>query len=761
MQAVTEENTRRNTHIEVDLSGVSKSGRSPPRRQRKKVRISDPGPETNTSLANDNATGLTPGFRSTSIGNAEATDPVLNSPTRRRKRRQSAPLPQGHIFVDPILPTDGPALGHVVHVQFTPIRQKLDERTRRRISRSGLSDETNKIEQEKRAQQAEVASLKKQVQELTAIKDDPDFGNGNSSLSGSRQIAELEAEIQRLRQETSAYQHTDVTPGDVTTEDIDTIMVDDSSFPEDLVLSHSPILRPNIESQPPQNVGSSAIYQTNETAIDASAQVSIPDINTEAEMLDLSAELEAARKEKRALFMDWKAQVSPPSGDNSNPPGSPPPEFMSQIVPTLKDALIQATDAWKTLNTARDELSNMGFSGSDMNEAISHIRQSFRSTRTELDRMFPGEISANVENGNATLAALIPRLKQIGNALLCERKRNESLAGTEKALRGQFDTCLRKYEDASTHIKDLGDRMDESAGDMLRARMKIQELEQERDEKDFGIARLKASLSKYHEDVQDLESIISKMEAEKAVSESSYTQQICDLESQVAVEGECRRTAESLASEREKKIAGLQATSEEDDNHIRVLVAKVESLEKQLDRIVGELEQKAAQEIGSLNARLAEKATALENAKLEIDRFARRVSGLEKQVRSETDTSEKMMQTITRAVHDKRRITKVNAANWQITSDGINSEPTLPGSEPFSLVRASTFQFENVRVGRGKDRKSLDSGIGGLTEESDFCDDGDNTTGPFSDFEIAEPAADPEAADDNDGEPLEAYDETT
>lgn len=755
-------NTRKNAQIAVENPAVPEPCATTPQKPRKKVRFSDPGPQLKNSMAGTDSTGLTPALLRTSFDESnpdpeDPEEPEMRTPSRR-SRRQSAPLPETNNILDPAFPIErNPAPARVY--QFTPLRQILDQRTQRRIRRVGLSDEVNKIEREKRAavkreqaREAELAALKRELEAVKAAKEgDTLIADGETTPSVFYKIGKLEAELRRLREEASTSADQQKT-GDGIGEG-DTIMIEDSTIADDMVtVSSSPILRAQDQSEQLPSTYVSLSNDEQPVTIDASIQVSMPDQSHEAEMRSLALDLEAARREKLNLFNEWQAQISHTShaSPHSSRASSPPPDFMSQIVPTLKAALTRASDACHALETVRNELSSMGFSGSNLDETIAGMRQSFRSARLELERALPGETAnASLNNGHATLRALVERVKHLVQDLQDERKRHSSLMSQEKALRSQFDTCLLRYEAASKKIQQLEETIDTSAGDMLHTRMRMQQLESELKEKDIGIDRLNAALDKYHNEVKSLEEIVSKLEAENASLKSSYEQQISDLESKVAAEEDSRHAAESLASEREKSIAELQEFVQQ--NRIRVcdLIAKVECLEKERKEVVESMEQKAAQEVGSLNVRLSELTTALETAKMEIDKLRRKNSGLEDRIYLETEARERLIRNILDAINAESRSAKVRTANWKLRSDELESEPHLPGSEPMTPVRASTNKFANVQIGRGKNRrKRLDSGIGILTEESDINED-NNGDGchvePSSDFDLDGPVPNSDA----------------
>lgn len=702
----TRTKARQNGHGSTKGEDVSEQVQATPRRQQKKVRFSDPGPRQDHQSAEDNlATGLTPSLMRTSFHESdtdEAPRPMPPSPTRKPRRRQSAPSLSVEVALDPVLSGNDPKLPRVV--QFTPYKEVLDARTRRRLQRNGLGEEYHRIEKEKReaikrdkARDAELAALKRELEAVKAMRSGPSVTDVSTSMS-THKIEELEAEIRRLKQQRQEFSRSG--PVANATDD-DTVMADRCAMAaEDAIASQYPVLSEAENSNAPQA-----------SVVDAAIQTSFRGYEPD----DVAAELEAARQEKLKLFQEWRAHVSPSDGDSDS--ATPPPDFMEQIVPKLSATLRQATETCETLDNVHEALSSMGFPGANVQEAVQKLRQSFRETRLELERIFPGETTARLDDGSATLEILVRRLKQVANALLGERRRYSSLCDTEKALRRQFDNCLIRFESATQRIKQLEETIDSTAEDMLHARMKIQRLEAEAAESELGNERLRAALDKYRSDIKNLESIISTLETEKANDEKSYQQEISNLRVQVTAEGESRRAAENLVAEHEKTIDQLRQTIDAGRMHESELKEKIAQLEDELKTVEEEYQQRTEKEVGSVNARLAEVTTALETANMELDRLRRRNEGLEKQVELEIESRERMIDQIMGVMRAERRSAKVRHANWKLASDEIDTEPMLPGSEPFSPVRGSTKPFGQVRLGRGKDRKSLDSGIGILTED--------------------------------------------
>ena len=184
------------TDVVHQPEGESQRGREAPKtptKAKKRVRFSEPGPETHTASS---STGLTPHLSRASFSpRVRASSPTRTRPESRMPRRPSLPTLLPSSLPSPSLsPSPGPLSGEV---QFEPLRQILDARLKRRISRNRLSEEINDIESKKRAipqWRQEIESLKDQ---LALAKDsNKDHSDGSEEDAGSSErIQQLEQEI--------------------------------------------------------------------------------------------------------------------------------------------------------------------------------------------------------------------------------------------------------------------------------------------------------------------------------------------------------------------------------------------------------------------------------------------------------------------------------------------------------------------------------------------------------------------------------------
>ncbi|PYH49040.1 uncharacterized protein BP01DRAFT_371221 [Aspergillus saccharolyticus JOP 1030-1] len=731
------------------------NGSKTPRQSRKKVRFSDPGPQLHNG--SDYGTGLTPAMLRTSFEERADIDPLNSSPSRRARRR-STPLPRARSQSSS--PAASQSAKSEVVVQFTPLRQLLDSRTQRRIRRVGLSDEINQLEREKR----DVARFERTVQSLLRERDllkqeleSAKRTEGSSEAASLESLDEraralphslaehLESEDRRLRNELCFARDDQVDTVSVANTESDTIIINESALgDETMLMSTSP--------DPRSLKGKSQCFSSHDYRLlrsgspnaDADTQVSLAGHDSDAEMSGLYADLEAARREKRALFEACRFRIGSFSGTALEPHlhrASPPPDFVDHLIPSLNQTLGRASDATESLNSIKEELSGLGFPGGHTEEIVSEMRDQFRSARLRLERALPGETpNIGLNDGCATLSALVKRVEVLIRDLGDEQARASGSGDRERVLRGQFDILLARYEDASKKITDLEESIASSASDMLHTRMRMRELEKEGEKQAVGIDRLNTALGRYREEIKGLETLVTELESDKARNSEIHSQQVSKLQSQVTEQESARCAAETKVAECQARIRALEGTVEQNRTRSCELTAKVEELESARQKAIEDLKQEAAEqlqrcdkEVGSLNVVVAELNTSLAEAKSEIDRLRQSNVGLEHQLQLEMEARDNLLETwaaeqaraftfMKDTVSNERRKAKVRAANWELQSDELHSESTTLGSEPITPV--SITKYVDVEVGRGKHRKRLDSGIGILTDEPDGVVDG-------------------------------------
>ncbi|KAK0516834.1 hypothetical protein JMJ35_001437 [Cladonia borealis] len=189
------------TNVIQQPEDESQRGREAPKtptKPKKRVRFSEPGPETYTASS---STGLTPHLsRASFTPRVRASSPTRSGPHSRTPRRLSLPTQLPSSLPSPSLsPSPGPLSGEV---QFEPLRQILDARLKRRISRNRLSEEINDIDSKKRDKAQWRQEINRLKDQLALAKDsNQEHSEGSEDAGSLERIQQLEQEIVELKRE--------------------------------------------------------------------------------------------------------------------------------------------------------------------------------------------------------------------------------------------------------------------------------------------------------------------------------------------------------------------------------------------------------------------------------------------------------------------------------------------------------------------------------------------------------------------------------
>ncbi|CRG90034.1 hypothetical protein PISL3812_07075 [Talaromyces islandicus] len=698
--------------------------RTPGRRNAKRVRVSDPGPSTRaTTAGRGNNTGLTPAISRTSINVSDANmEPA--TPSRRRPRR-SAPARQGNdILIDPVLPHNSNENTYStapVNIQFTPLRQRLDKRMQRRLFRFGLSDHMNILEQEDRTFKKHLALLKQELVGRQAVRD------------------------------TETVQ----------SDQFDTMVVDDSTMDGDIVVSMSPILRVSHQDE-------TIVREPISTAM---SPLSMEEVVTEQaslheqpviELQKASADLEDAQKQKESFFRHWQRLQDTEIGTAicSTLPKVPetPDELMQLGIPIMESMFQKFYDAMKSLEETRIALSNMGFSGDNVEELLYDVHETFFYAHRYLESLVPEEALSDPSDGKTTLEVLLIRLKEVTDEFVKVKQHRETLTEDCNGIQQRYDDTLRIVQEQTTEMDDLKRRVaslteqnESLVQDMLHNRILVQSLKNDIRGKEVALERFRRSLATYHEENKRYQETIEHLEQTLNISTEKYEILVAELETQLtAREEDFRRRYEGqltvvirqqleqeFHTESQSPGGQISRNTEERDEKLRSFQEQTQQLER-LSQALSDTRERAA-------------------------RLERANESLVGQIESQAQDFEELGATYERAIPVEQRESIAEAqrrvetrfSNWnseyqRILSGGVTapqSEPPTPfgrggtdqntnfletpnsamsddtdsglpipfsGSESTTPIRRRL--FSNVRVGRGKDRRYLDSGIGPSSE---------------------------------------------
>jgi hypothetical protein len=735
------------------------------RRSKKRVRFSDPGISSTSAVPN--TTGLTPFVRRASLATP--------------RRRGSAP-PRA----------SPPTISHEVH--FTPFRQVLDERCKRRIRRNRLSEEGNdyeadqkikaELEQQVRAKDDELRKLREELEAAKAARADS-IPSADDDTSSQR-IDEVEAELAALR------------------ESFNTAAMDNDDDFADIDWDHVIVNKAGPTPGPMSDGGDTIQIWEDDDVLTVEVGTNTdprPDYGQDAELLAMALDLEAAKREKRQLFQDVRHQLPGSSAnistgfefaDSPSRPQqnlvsslssslpSPPKNFYHHLAATLKTTTRRAEDAELALHNLNAELESLGFPSPDAGTVVAEIATQFRKARLELERAVPGETVCAFENAKV-LPETIARVKSLVRQLKDKEAELKAMRDQQKTLKGNFEHAILASDKSNRRVRELENTIETGAEEMLETRMKVQALEKEGAEKDKNISALITALEKYRDDVTRLEQLVTQLESQmvfkvqeaKDVVHAETEQQISDLEAKVAAEERGRRAAEASAVERLTTIKDLEAKVEIAQRHafdvqaqLNALAASKEEEEFKLKKKLHERDEQAHAQLGALNTRISILGTALASANAEVEKLKVQKMKLEERVKKEVELGERAVEVIKAElikslgkVNETKnsyvRGAKIRVANGELEdAEEQGGESGVEPMTPVSLVRFVDVEGEeervegSIQVSRGKGRRSRnrgktgrrgkrhDSGIGMGTlseeDESDGVDELSDGVGEFS-----------------------------
>ena len=676
---------------------------TPSRRRPKKVRFSDSNlPSSTSTLA---SSGLTPHIRRTSLG-----------------------TPRTHRPTTPSLSAFPP----VGTIQFTPFRQVLDDRCKRRIRRNGLSEEMNEYEADK-LKQSKTTLLKQMKEkdiELQRLRaevntDRAQHNFGAEPLSSQERVEEIEAELEQLRQSFNL-------------EDADMAVQWDD-------------VPTNVRTGPLSDSGDTIrIYEDDNDAGMENTAV------TDSDGLTMGLELESARQAKRDLLQaSRRSSISFEMHFDDSPvrrrtttrsPPATPRTLYHQTSKQLKATTSRAEDAEVALQSLENEVQALGFAQDHAGSsgAVTAIANHFRQARLELERLVPGETVSGFENAKL-LPEMLEKLKQLAQLVGDREAELKTIRDQQRTLKGNFDHAIIAAEKANARVKDLETSIDNGADDMLHARMRAQALEKDCQEKDRNVASLSNALSKYREDVTRLEELVQQMESEHTVYVQEAQQammmrfehNISDLEAKIAAETRGRQAAEESSISRLDRIKELEVALTTANTHAADVERQIATMEMRVQLS----SNNHAEEVGALNARISTLSTALASANAEVDKLKVTKAKLEERVRAEVEQGARTLENIQndliknvqKTYENKKsyiRGAKVRIANWELEHDDDSLGDDVGPMTPASLVRFADMEDNDhvegsVEMSRGRKhrrtpglgikrhgRRRYDSGIG-------------------------------------------------
>lgn len=671
--------------------------------RKKRTRFSDPGPPSDS-------TGLTPALRRYRVADTPSSKGVA-------KRRHSFPAKRA------ASPTAASAT-----LQFAPLRQLIDGRSRRRLKRNHLSEEINKIEEEKkderRLQRESIFALKKQVEES-----EEKLGELSRRLKGTKKpTIQFSIQEENMADETYAA----LEPDDAQSEDgfpqhkhatnwsfaesglyslSEAGMVNDVAGPE--ITSRNEGFHVEVthdhDSSPEKNL---TLPPVQAPAISTGVQVSLHDPQHDALELEIQElkgtlqkvlyELEMTRSTHQRLFDKIRGHLQDMPSSFSETP-SEIDAALDTVLTSLVLSQSRAEDAEAGLTMLSSKVHGLGFDGNTADEVLQMVKDQFRQTRLELEYLQPGETVEGFEN-DKLLGMLVERVRLLLQNLRDSAEEQDAQRRVVGVLRKQLDL-------ADAHAKTSDAKAREIAIDL--------------DEKERSIAKLKHALDGYRTEVKDLEKLVNRLEAEHAEilghSRKEMDEAVADLEEKLEMQTKSK-------DEAIQEIRQMKTLAEELQNTIDKTMSVIESLKEEKnvliaakDAMIAHFEIEGAnkdetyesalaayqEEINDLQLDKTSLTESLREAEISIGTLTDANTALEARMAIEMEESVRVMESMQSEM--MRSLARVGELkNRYANRDGSGDGVVMPAT-PCSLRFATT----------PKKKRRVDSGIGVLQEEDE------------------------------------------
>ncbi|KAF4591839.1 glycolipid 2-alpha-mannosyltransferase [Ophiocordyceps camponoti-floridani] len=521
-----------------------------PRKTKRAVRFSDPGPLTGTS-------GLTPMVRRASIGTPQRRR--VSTPGRTPQRRHGISTPSK--TTKKTARGDDAVLGPTVASQC--LHQANEGRIARRIRRNNFRELLNRLEQQKKSREREMVQLKAEIK--ARDRDIYELRNATIVVDTER-IWDLERQVEGLKQELdrrsadasardcsriynwalSTRERQDDETTNAFTEEYgdeegDYHAVDDDHFgdvaalnlaastPSRAVRSRNPLTPPTTSPAGP----GSPCWREVPLQTDAAVQASMADVaRQQAEQELASLRLEVGRLTTRLdSYRDLGERIGRRIRASVGEDGEPTRGTTSSLETQTEKLLQMLSDRTAALEKLTLGVAELGFPGEDAGAMVAALASGFRSARLELEYLTPGESRLPLtRHGAEVLDLVLCKLRQLAKGAAEDEATIDEYHATEQSLRKQLDARVAA--------------MDGLCADAARAERLL-------DEQRIANNRLRHAVDGYVRDMTELEALVERMERQGEAEVASREAAMVTVEARLAA-----ALARSEKLQREVEAAG-------------------------------------------------------------------------------------------------------------------------------------------------------------------------------------------------------------
>ena len=284
------------------------------------------------------------------------------------------------------------------------------------------------------------------------------------------------------------------------------------------------------------------------------------------------------------------------------------------------------------------------------------LKNHLKSIRLSLKGPLPDEDIFSSDN-SGLFCELMCKIKVLIHQFGSREAELRSLRQQKRTLKSSFDRALLGAEDASRRVTELENALKETATTSMQRRERAVELEQRINEKEKGMETLNATLDDFKGKCNRQATLLESIEADHQIAmqqvkakESSALEQVDKLAAKVVAEENRRRKAEESADERLKRIQNLETSAHQVNECLEVV------------------EQRKMSGADQFAARIASLSTALARADEEVEKLKGYSARLEEIYRGEVMQGEKTVDWINKELVDlTRRITTAKKARSRVS----------------------------------------------------------------------------------------------
>ncbi|KAI9834627.1 MAG: hypothetical protein M1826_000029 [Phylliscum demangeonii] len=677
--------------------------------RKKRVRFSDPGGPAASS------TGLTPALQRQRL---LATPRSAKTPSTRR---QSLPADLAASATSASGPTT---------LQFAPLRQLIDCRSRRRLRRNHLSEEINAIEEEKKTEERmhrrSISDLRGEVGEKNRLLDKLRMQLDEAKAlyavwegqSSSENVAGLESARATSAGETSFLGRTlnasvsqasvhSFAPTEMSNEEaeLESVLGNEvlntsiTSARNDLSDGNEPNIAPPLE---PTSRVSTGVQVSVEDPKHSLLQGEVQELKDA--LRNVVSELESTQSFHQRLFSKIRSHLQDMTTSFSDNPFEVD-AALDTVLTSLVLAQSRAEDADIRLSKITTEVGGLGFDGANAEEMLRTIKNHFWQARLELEYLQPGE---NV--GGFETAGLLSMLLDRVRSLLQEIKDG------------------KEEEDNQRRIADLLRR--EVSNEYARAKSadaKARETAAELEERERSSRKLQDALEGYRKEVKSLEELVNRLEVEHHAalthSHREMDEAVADLEGKLEAETKNKEASAQEAQSAMMLAERLQETIERAKTIIQSLDGEKEALLEARNSLMAQFEMEIASKDNIHQQALAGKQTEIDflchekshllaelaEAEISIGTVTAANNALEGRIAVDVENSMRVMEAM------QKEMKKCLARAGELKNGYLQSAKS---GAAMPLTQLSLRLLTSA-----KRTKRFDSGIGVLMEEDEEMED--------------------------------------